>query len=82
MTITTEPASIEIEEESVEFTSELFDCNQEEHSPAITFCCPCFTFYMVERKLSNNCKGTSRDLYVRNCEIIRNSTKKHYVEDV
>jgi len=34
MTIITAPAPIEIIEEHVEFTSDLFDCNQEEHSPA------------------------------------------------
>jgi hypothetical protein len=36
MTIVTESAPIEIEEEGVEFTSELFDCNQEEHSPDVS----------------------------------------------
>ena len=61
MTIVTESAPIEIEEEGVEFTSELFDCNQEEHSPAKVFCCPCVTFYLVERKISSNFEGTSRD---------------------
>ena len=61
MTIITAPTSIQIEEEPVEFTSELFDCNQEEHSPAKVFCCPCVTFYLVERKLSSTFEGTSRD---------------------
>ena len=61
MTIITAPAPIEIVEETVEFTSELFDCNQEEHSPAKVFCCPCLTFYLLERKISSNFEGTSRD---------------------
>ena len=61
MTIITVPAPIEIVEERIEFTSELFDCNQEEHSPAKVFCCPCVTFYLVERKISSNFEGTSRD---------------------
>jgi hypothetical protein len=62
MTITTEPASVEIEVDHVQFTSDLFDCNQEEHSPAKVFFCPCVTFFRVERKLSNIFQGMSRDL--------------------
>ena len=61
MTIITAPAPIEIVEDTVEFTSELFDCNQEEHSPAKVFFCPCVTFYLVERKLSSTFEGTSQD---------------------
>ena len=64
MTIVTESVPIEIEEEGVEFTSELFDCNQEEHSPAKVFLFPCVTFFMVERKISNNCEGLSRYLKI------------------
>ena len=64
MTIVTESAPIEIEEEGVEFTSELFDCNQEEHSPAKVFLFPCVTFFLVERKISNICEGMSRDLKI------------------
>ena len=50
MTIVTESAPIEIEEEGVEFTSELFDCNQEEHSPAKVFLFPCVTFSWSKEK--------------------------------
>ena len=76
MTITAEPTSIEIEEECVEFTSELFDCNQEDHSSAITFCCPCVTLCLVERKLSNVCGGMSRDLILlETVKTIRNSAQ-------
>ena len=62
MTIITAPAPIEIVEETVEFTSELFDCNEEEHTPAKVFCCPCVTFYMVEKKLTSLIEGTSFSL--------------------
>lgn len=71
MTIITAPATIEIVEERIEFTSEVFDCNQEEHSPAKVFCCPCVTFFFVERKISGYFNGTSRDFNVKDCEIFR-----------
>ena len=60
MTIITEPTSVQIEEEPVGFTSEIFDCNQEEHSAAKVFFCPCVTVFMVEKKLTNYFKGASQ----------------------
>ena len=67
MTIVTESAPIEIEEEGVEFTSELFDCNQEEHSPAKVFLFQFVVYFSLIRPIQLNVTHGNKNTLAGEC---------------